>query len=276
MRVNFDLPKTSELSPIKTDISDLSVPLSNSYFKKLFHNLLFPAVILQPCGTIYYANSSFFKNFGLQKTRLIKSSLLDYLTRSTREGLARLLDEQTFLNDSKPVFLKCGFINGSQSEVDVKLSLKWIEEIEGILVIIERVKPKEASDSAAQNKAEELENLFNMISHNLKSPIVSIQGFVKLLLESSDKKFSPEELHFIERIQKNASRLNEMVQDVLQFSRLSQKAPCLENISLNQVLTNIRMESFFRLKEKRISLKFLRICPKFKLIAKIFLQFFKT
>lgn len=262
--MDFDITKTSELARPNTDVSDLSLPLSNSYFKTLFNNLLFPAVILQPCGTIYYANCSFFKSFDLEKTRLMKSSLLDYITSSTQDGLVRLLDEQTLLKDAKPASLSCGFIDGNQAIVDVELSLKWIEEIEGILVIIEKGKSFSEAASIQKKKTEELENLFYMISHNLKSPIVSIQGFVKLLLESSGERFSPEERHFIERIQKNASRLNEMVQDVLQFSRLSQKTPQLEIVSLTQVLNNIKVESFFRLKEKKISLKIAEDLPEIK------------
>lgn len=263
--MDFDITKTSELARSKADVSDFSLPLSDSYFKTLFNNLLIPAVILQPCGTIYYANNSFFKFFDLEKARLIKSSLLDYITSSTQDSLIRLLDEPNLLKGAKPASLSCRFIDGNQTTVDVELSLNWIQEIEGILVLIEKKESCTENASTSQKDTEELENLFYMISHNLKSPIVSIQGFVKLLLECSDKKQSPEERHFIERIQKNASRLNEMVQDVLQFSRLSQKAPQLEIVSLIQVLNNIKVESFFRLNEKKISLKIAEDLPEVKL-----------
>jgi len=259
--LNFNLAKTSEQNQSETDVSDRFLPLSDSYFKTLFHNLQFPAAIVQPDGEIFYANSAFLKSFDLAEKLVIKRNLLDYISSSTRNRLVQLFETEVLLRDARSTSILCDFIDGNHVPVDVRLSLKWVGEIGGILVIIEKENSSVNSTSNPKKKTEELENLFYIISHNLKSPIVSIQGFVKLLLEGSGEKFSPEERHFIERIQQNASRLNDMVQDVLQFSRLTQKTPHLELVSLSQVLNNIKVECFFRLKEKNISLKIARDLP---------------
>jgi signal transduction histidine kinase len=105
-----------------------------------------------------------------------------------------------------------------------------------------------------KNKTEDLENLFYLISHNLKSPLVSIQGFTNILLDERDGIDAEELDHYLERVRKNASRMNTMVQDILEFSKVSKRVHSVEEVALSEVVNNIYTEFYFRLKEKNIKL----------------------
>ena len=74
------------------------------------------------------------------------------------------------------------------------------------------------------------------VSHELKTPITSIKGFVETLL-SSDWNHEPEARRFLEIIRQQSDRLGAIIDDLLTLSRLEQKEggilkePCpLENI----------------------------------------------
>ena len=77
------------------------------------------------------------------------------------------------------------------------------------------------------------------VSHELKTPITSIQGFVETLL-SDDWDHDPDTQRFLEIINQQSSRLNAIIDDLLTLSRLEQKEgqvlkePCL----LESVLSN--------------------------------------
>ena len=60
------------------------------------------------------------------------------------------------------------------------------------------------------------------VSHELKTPITSIQGFVETLL-SDDWNHEPDALRFLEIINQQAGRLNAIIDDLLTLSRLEQK-----------------------------------------------------
>lgn len=60
------------------------------------------------------------------------------------------------------------------------------------------------------------------VSHELKTPITSIQGFVETLL-SDDWNHGPDILRFLEIINQQAGRLNAIIDDLLTLSRLEQK-----------------------------------------------------
>jgi two-component system phosphate regulon sensor histidine kinase PhoR len=60
------------------------------------------------------------------------------------------------------------------------------------------------------------------VSHELKTPITSIKGFVETLL-SDDWEHDPEILRFLEIIHQQSGRLNAIIDDLLTLSRLEQK-----------------------------------------------------
>lgn len=69
------------------------------------------------------------------------------------------------------------------------------------------------------------------VSHELRTPITSIKGFVETMLESADE-FGPH-ARFLEIINKQANRLNAIIDDLLTLSRLEQKGTD-KNILLTQ------------------------------------------
>lgn len=60
------------------------------------------------------------------------------------------------------------------------------------------------------------------VSHELKTPITSIQGFVETLL-SDDWHHEPDARRFLEIVNQQAGRLNAIIDDLLTLSRLEQK-----------------------------------------------------
>jgi two-component system phosphate regulon sensor histidine kinase PhoR len=77
------------------------------------------------------------------------------------------------------------------------------------------------------------------VSHELKTPITSIKGFVDTLREGAldDKEYAR---GFLERIGRNADRLNSIIDDLLKLSRIerdvSQEEVMLEPFNLNEVV----------------------------------------
>ncbi|MCK4563380.1 MAG: HAMP domain-containing protein, partial [Verrucomicrobia bacterium] len=77
------------------------------------------------------------------------------------------------------------------------------------------------------------------VSHELKTPITSIKGFVETLL-SGDWNHDPDVLRFLEIINQQSGRLNAIIDDLLTLSRLEQKEGLVlkEPCGLASVLDN--------------------------------------
>jgi two-component system phosphate regulon sensor histidine kinase PhoR len=101
------------------------------------------------------------------------------------------------------------------------------------------------------------------VSHELKTPITSIQGFVETLLDGTLEE-SPEDVrHFLEIILNQTKRLNAIMEDILLLSRVEQGraefAKGLERVSTDEVVMSALEQCRNKAEEKGIVL--LAECP---------------
>ena len=71
-----------------------------------------------------------------------------------------------------------------------------------------------------QAKHEEMQQFVYMVSHDLKSPLVTLEGFVGLMREDLADGNTEEALASAERIEHAAQRMGQLIQDLLQLSRV--------------------------------------------------------
>jgi signal transduction histidine kinase len=100
-------------------------------------------------------------------------------------------------------------------------------------------KEKACFDGLRRSAMEELENFVYVISHNLKTPVVSIQGFANILEEEIGLALESEHWRFLERIRKNAAAMEKMVLDLLEFSRLGRAPLKLERVNVFELVQNV-------------------------------------
>lgn len=94
---------------------------------------------------------------------------------------------------------------------------------------------KERTESlVAANK--ELEAFTYSVSHDLRSPIQSLQNFARLLLEEHTPELAAEHHDYLVRIQRAALRMDRLTQDLLAYSRISRMESTLGPVDLATVV----------------------------------------
>jgi signal transduction histidine kinase len=66
-------------------------------------------------------------------------------------------------------------------------------------------------------------DLIANISHDLRSPLASVQGYLETIMIKEDKLSSNERTEYLEVVYKNIQRLNRLVDDLLELSKLDAK-----------------------------------------------------
>lgn len=95
-----------------------------------------------------------------------------------------------------------------------------------------------------------LEQFAYVASHDLQEPTRKIKSFGDLLLGKHAAALSPDGADIIRRMQSASSRMQELIDGLLSYSRFaSQKAPHLQ-VALQEVLTNILNDFEMTIKEK--------------------------
>lgn len=86
---------------------------------------------------------------------------------------------------------------------------------------------------------EELEAFSYSVSHDLRSPLRMLDGYARALSEDYADKLDPNAQHYLAKISSTARRMDQLTQDVLVYSRLSQGELTVVPVSLDAVMHDI-------------------------------------
>lgn len=69
-------------------------------------------------------------------------------------------------------------------------------------------------------RVEELEHCIRAVAHDLRSPLVSLLGFARLLRQEYGSQLDETALHFVDRIEQAGLTMESLVEELLDFSRI--------------------------------------------------------
>jgi len=86
---------------------------------------------------------------------------------------------------------------------------------------------------------QELETFSYSVSHDLKSPLRSIDGFMHLLQEQLAGKTAPEDEELIQRVVGSVARMNGLINDLLSLARVSQGQLQRTQVNLSELVMDV-------------------------------------
>jgi signal transduction histidine kinase len=118
----------------------------------------------------------------------------------------------------------------------------------------ERVRERTAE---LQERNEELEAFSYSISHDLRAPLRAMQGFSRALLEDYGDRLDPKGREFAERVVAGARGLDQLIQDLLAYSRVSRAELRLGPVDLGRVmgLATRQVETEMRARGARLKIE---------------------
>ena len=100
----------------------------------------------------------------------------------------------------------------------------------------------------------ELKSFVDVVSHDLKTPIIAIQGFSSRLFKNNQEKLGEKGERYLELINASARRMEVLVSDLLALSSSGQVLSTFVNISSLEIVENVSSGLRDKLKENRIEL----------------------
>jgi two-component system, OmpR family, phosphate regulon sensor histidine kinase PhoR len=235
------------LNKMAQDIEDKikEVRTQNQQLAAIFNSMIEGVIVVDRAGRIVSINPAIEKIFGVSKKDAEGRLFLEAIRNN---------DMTELIND----ILKKG--EPSSREINLVLPVRGIFQlnatpffdnqiVNGCLVVIH--------DITEIRRLETMRSDFVAnVSHELKTPLTSIKGFVETLLESAldDKENNR---NFLRIIQDHTERLNNLVNDLLALSHLESKEITLErrDFNLSQLADEVVMGFRSQLKEKGMGIK---------------------
>jgi signal transduction histidine kinase len=145
-----------------------------------------------------------------------------FLLRSW-DSQVRAYEEVRVLN----AHLERDIVARTQAEAEV---IRLNAELEGR--VQERTRALEAANK-------ELESFSYSVSHDLRAPLRAIDGYSAMLTEDYDARLDAEGRRCLERIRSNAVRMGDLIDDMLDFSRMSRREMAVAEIDMKALAREV-------------------------------------
>ena len=151
-------------------------------------------------------------------------------------------------------------------EFPVEIGLNPLRTVDGEFVIAsivdlsERIKIQrhlEKINRELESKNHEMEQFIYTISHDLKSPLVTINGFSKLLETSLRDKMDDKQAHQMARIQSNVIHMESLLNDLLELSRILKVEIDKEDVNVNEIIDDVLATLEVQIEQSQSTI----ICP---------------
>jgi signal transduction histidine kinase len=96
--------------------------------------------------------------------------------------------------------------------------------------------------AALRDKNAELDAFVHTVSHDLKAPLVTIQGMANLLVEDHAAGLDAGGRHYLDRIQTNTRRMERLLLELLALSRIGREDRPAEDVRLADVVRDVLAE----------------------------------
>jgi PAS domain S-box-containing protein len=120
---------------------------------------------------------------------------------------------------------------------DISEQKKYEMQIRNFNIELEKkVKERTAELETANH---ELESFSYSVSHDLRAPLRSINGFAQIITEEYMDQLDPELLRYFDLIRKNASMMGNLVDDLLNFSRLGRQSITRKPVNTSKLVREV-------------------------------------
>ena len=217
-------------------------------FYQLFNSAPDAMLVVDQNHHIIRVNEAFSRLSGLHVNQIIGRQCNDILKGTTCHSSACPLSR--ILKGEKRVELETDKIRPDGRTMPCIVTTTPFKEADGSMIgmiavvkdITERKQTEKVLADSARNlqrSNQALQEFAHIVSHDLQEPLMLIQAFSRKLREKNKTTLVEQSCHYLDRIDSSAGRMKDLINSLLQYSRVTSKARQFEQVDLREVVTGV-------------------------------------
>jgi len=211
-----------------------------------------PVLAVDPRGFVSYANPAIERLLGHPAAELIEKPVA--MLAAETEALAAAI-----LGTGHPetAEIELRHADGSARWATVASSALRLADgrRQGHVVLLHDQTARRTATEELRVKNAELEHYVQNVTHDLRSPLVSLLGFSRLLRQEYGESLDETGRHFLDRIEKAGHTMEALINDLLELSRIGSTQDHKAYVNVSDVLGQLRAELKPRLEAQDVRLR---------------------
>jgi PAS domain S-box-containing protein len=122
-------------------------------------------------------------------------------------------------------------------DVDITDQISVTKQLRELTENLDKIVQERTAELAEKNK--DLEEFSYVVSHDLRGPLRAIVGFSQIINDVYGNELSGEAKELFERIKVNATRMSDMLEGILTYSRIGSRKGTYSKISLSKLVQDV-------------------------------------
>jgi PAS domain S-box-containing protein len=206
-----------------------------SRYQALIEVLKDPVYVLDEEGQFDFVNDAFVEKFGYERNELLGNGVsIIKDEQAVEQGLNNL---RRVLSSDEPdsVYFETEIQPKSGESIPCEDHMTALpyegDEFDGSVGILRDVSRQKERERELKRQNRRLDEFASVVSHDLRNPLAVAEGSVELLREECDS-------DRIDTIEQSLTRMSELIDDLLQLSRVGDDTESRESVSLAEIPKN--------------------------------------
>ncbi len=199
-------------------------------------------IMLDPAGRIISWNSGAERIKGWTEKEILGAHFSVFYTEEDRQSGKVEIEINTAIREGR--FEDYGWRvkkDGNRFFANVILTALFDEQgkLKGFCKITRDITEKMESDEALKKAYTELESFSYSVSHDLRAPLRRLEGFSDILISTQSGQLDENGKHYLQRIRESAQRMSQLIEDLLNLSKIGQAELTRTEINLSEMAERI-------------------------------------
>jgi PAS domain S-box-containing protein len=221
-----------------------SLKESEARFRYLVQNSSDIIALLKPDGRVAYVSPAMERVLGRAPQDRIGHSAFELMHPEDAER-ARQLFREGLMNPGVPLSIEVRMRHGDGSWRHMEVTgTNLLSEpiIEGIVVNTRDITERKRAEEELRAANEELKAFSYSVSHDLRAPLRSIDGFSLILLEDHQRRLDEVGRDYLRRVRAASQRMHRLIDDLLDLARVTSAELRRERVYLSALAREVSEE----------------------------------